>query len=175
MAVKQGRVMEALRMNSPVTMWTFFSWSLAVVVLLCAGVLIGSVAAVNLSGLLLTGLCGVGLPITYLMMRNAMVSWGASRSDLDAIFKQAAYSVGSTALVAFPIFLALSIASIGLCKLLVHWGATLGRLNLIALVFLCVVVFMPLSSYIGWRLLGRSVYHKHSCTAGPVEFPSFLQ
>lgn len=100
---------------------------------------------------------------SFFALRNAIVSMGADRKQLDAIWKQSALSIGATALIALPIcFVAIFLIEMASRML----GQGVGEANFVGLAIRLAVSGMCLlaSVLVGWRLLGERVYSKYAYT-----------
>jgi hypothetical protein len=97
-------VLEVLKSNSPVDSWKLASWSFSVSFLACSLLLIGSAIALHWLFLSIASIAGISFLVSFFVLRNAFVAFGVQKKQLDAIWKQSAYSFGAIALIAIPIF-----------------------------------------------------------------------
>ena len=99
--------------------------------------------------------------VSFFVLRNAFVAFGVQRKQLDAIWKQSAYSFGATALIALPIcFVILFLIEIVFRML----GQGLSDTDFVGLSIRLVIACLGFlaSAVVGWRLLGRRVFRKFS-------------
>ena len=157
--MKLQSIVEVLKSNSPVDSWKLASWSFAVSFLACSVLLIGSAIAVHWLFLSISSIAGVSFLVSFFVLRNAFVAFGVQRKQLDAIWKQSAFSFGATALIALPICLVIMFLIEIASRLL---GLGIGEANLVGLSFRIALSCLCLlaSAVVGWWLLGRKVFLK---------------
>lgn len=152
-------IIEVLKSNSPVDSWKLASWSFAVSFLACSLLLIGSAIALHWLFLSIASIAGISFLVSFLVLRNAFVAFGVQREQLDAIWKQSAYSFGATALIAIPICLVVLFLIEIASRLL---GLGISDANFVSVSILLAVACLCLvaSAVVGWRILGRKVFRK---------------
>ena len=157
--MKLQPIVEILKSNSPVDSWKLACWSFAVSFLLCSLLLIGSAIVLHWLFLSIASLGGISFLVSFFVLRNAFVTFGVQRKQLDAIWKQSAYSFGATALIALPIFFVILLPIEIASRLL---GLGISDANFVGLSIRVVISCLGLlaSAVVGWRLLGRKVFHK---------------
>ncbi len=113
--------------------------------------------------MLVTGICiaaiGILICIAYFSLRHFLVSKGAAKSDLDAIARGIGRSFVFTLLIGGAVLLALLGAIVVSANLIGVWDTIAHGLHVTAEIAICMSI-VAASSYIGWRLKGKSVYEK---------------
>lgn len=157
--------LKVLLSDSPVDNWILATWSFAVSFFLCSILLIGSAFALHWLFLSIALLGGISFLVSFGVIRNAFVTMGATREELDAIWKQTVLSFGAIVLVALPVYVVLMAIAIGITKLT---GLGIHETN--ALFLTCVVAFscacLLVSAFAGWKLLGRKIFSKYMYKLG---------
>lgn len=159
-------VLEVLKSNSPVDSWKLASWSFSVSFLACSLLLIGSAIALHWLFLSIASIAGISFLVSFFVLRNAFVAFGVERKQLDAIWKQSAYSFGASALIALPIWLVVLILMEVVTRML---GLGISDANFVGLSIRIAVACLGFlaSTVVGWRLLGQKVFRKFSYAPSP--------
>lgn len=113
----------------------------------------------------IASIAGVLFFVSFFVLRNAFVAFGVERKQLDAIWKQSAFSFGATALIALPIcFVIIFLIEIA-SRLL---GLGISDANFVGLSIRIAVGCLGLlaSAVVGWRLLGQKVFRKYAYAQG---------
>lgn len=159
--MKLPAILNVMKSNSPVDNWRFATWSFSISFLACSFLLIGSAFTLHWIFLSISIVGGISLLVSFFVLRNALVAMGADRKQLDAIWKQSAFSFGALVLVALPVYVLVMAIGIGIIKLIGLGFTETNALILttaVALSFICLLV----SAFVGWRILGRKVFNKYA-------------
>ncbi len=159
--MKTPAALKVLTSSSPLDNWRLASSSFAVSFLACSILLIGSAFVLHWIFLTIAALGGISLLVLFAVVRSAFVSMGADRKQLDAIWKQTAFSFGAIVLVALPVYVVLIAIGIGIVKLIGFGFTETNVLNLVAAVVVSCICLLA-SASVGWRILGRKVFNKNA-------------